>query len=199
MTIERWGNYFVQGASASLRAFVAIRYAAPGSTVSSDPDGDMRAVSTTHSERNICSSDVLASSRAAVRATGSGGSAPGGPAAATSYPSGAGEGSRIVGENRRYDRSDRIDAATDAEVRALRIIAEIVGQGTRLVIDRADAQQVEEVPRAVATEFGNGRPVPLPVRRAVRHLADAIRAALDPRSGTDDQSGSRPMRSPGRG
>ncbi len=86
-----------------------------------------------------------------------------------------------MGENRRYDRSGPLDAATEAEVRALRIIAGLVGRGTRLITDRAVAQQLEEVLRAAATELANGRALPRPVRRAVRHLADAIRAALDPR------------------
>jgi hypothetical protein len=65
-----------------------------------------------------------------------------------------------VGENRRYDRSAQIDAATEAEVRALRIIAGLIGKGSRLVTDRDVARQVEEVLRAVATELGNGRAVP---------------------------------------
>lgn len=86
-----------------------------------------------------------------------------------------------MGENRRYDRPAPVDDATEAEVRALRIIAELVGRGTRLVTDRAVAQQLEEVLRAAATELANGRALPLPVRRAVRRLANAIRAALDPR------------------
>lgn len=87
-----------------------------------------------------------------------------------------------MGENRRYDRSGRLDAATDAEVRALRTIAGLIQGDTHLVTDRAVAGQVGEVLRSAATELSAGRALPLPVRRAVRHLANAIRSALDPRS-----------------
>jgi hypothetical protein len=43
--------------------------------------------------------------------------------------------------------------------------------------------QVEQVLHATATanELGNGRGVPIGIRRAVRGLADAIRRELDPR------------------
>lgn len=94
-----------------------------------------------------------------------------------------------MGENRRYDRGGATDAVTESEARALRVVAGLVGQANRLVTDRAVAQQVEEVLRAAASELANGRALPIPVRRAVRHLADAIRAALDPRPGAGASAG----------
>lgn len=95
-----------------------------------------------------------------------------------------------MGENRRYDRSGPLDAATEAEVRALRVIAGLVEGGTRLITDRAVAGQLGEVLRTAATELASGRALPIPVRRAVRHLADGIRAALDPRPGARRTAGS---------
>lgn len=88
-----------------------------------------------------------------------------------------------MGENRRYDRPAPVDAATDAEVRALRTIAGLLEDGTHLITDRAVAGQLGALLRTAATELGAGRALPRPVRRAVRHLADAIRIALDPRTG----------------
>ena len=88
-----------------------------------------------------------------------------------------------MGENRRYDRPARVDAATDAEVRALRIIAGLIEDGTHLITDRAVARQLGQLLRTAATELNAGRALPRPVRRAVRYLADAIRVALDPRRG----------------
>jgi hypothetical protein len=36
---------------------------------------------------------------------------------------------------------------------------------------------------ATAIELSNGRSVPIELRRAVRHLADALRREMDPRGG----------------
>ncbi|MDN5916375.1 MAG: hypothetical protein L0I76_14945 [Pseudonocardia sp.] len=86
-----------------------------------------------------------------------------------------------MGENRRYDRSGELDAVTDAEVRALRTIAGLIEGGTALVPDRALAGKIGAVLRAAAVELAAGRGLPIGLRQATRHLADAIRAGLDPR------------------
>lgn len=87
-----------------------------------------------------------------------------------------------MGERRRYGRGDgAVDAEAEAEARALRTIAGLIQSGTSLITDREVAIRAGEVLRAAATELYAGRAVPLPVRRAVRDLANAIRIALDPR------------------
>jgi hypothetical protein len=45
--------------------------------------------------------------------------------------------------------------------------------------------ELAEVLHATAIELGNGRPVPLGVRRAVLRLANGLGESLDPRAGCE--------------
>ncbi|RZT85552.1 hypothetical protein EV383_2425 [Pseudonocardia sediminis] len=86
-----------------------------------------------------------------------------------------------MAENR-YRQEQPVDPQTDAEARALRTIAGLLDGDNPVVGDRAVAGQVGQVLRSSANELAHGRALPIPVRRAVLGLADAIRAALDPRT-----------------
>jgi hypothetical protein len=66
-----------------------------------------------------------------------------------------------------------------AEARALHLVAELV-HGYPGITSRTVASQVAGVLNAAAIELGNGRPVPVGVRRAIRGLADALRQEMQP-------------------
>lgn len=85
----------------------------------------------------------------------------------------------------RYRQDQPVGPQADAEARALRVVAGLLDDDNPVVGDRAVAGHVGQVLRSTANELAHGRALPIPVRRAVRGLADAIRAALDPR--TDEQ------------
>lgn len=64
----------------------------------------------------------------------------------------------VVGQVRRYaGRGGPIDEQTDAELRALRLIAALVGHRRELVTDRDVAIRVGALLRAPATEPSAGR------------------------------------------
>jgi hypothetical protein len=87
-----------------------------------------------------------------------------------------------MGHNDRYDRARPVGEREAAEARALHVIGDLVGDYSG-ISSRDVAGQVAQVLHATAIELGNGRPVPIEVRRAVRHLADALRREMDPRGG----------------
>jgi hypothetical protein len=60
-------------------------------------------------------------------------------------------------------------------------MGELVFGQSGLVLDRSAAGKLAEVMHAVAIELNAVRPVPVGVRRAVLGLANALRAAMDPR------------------
>lgn len=84
-----------------------------------------------------------------------------------------------MGSNRRYDRDRPVGEREAAEARALHLVAELVGSYPG-ISSRTVAGQVSAVLDAAAIELGNGRPVPVGVRRAVRGLADALRREMEP-------------------
>ena len=84
-----------------------------------------------------------------------------------------------MGSNSRYDRDRPVGDREAAESRALHLIAEFV-DGYPGITSQAVAGQVSAVLQAVAIELGNGRPVPVGVRRAVRGLANALRREMQP-------------------
>ncbi|OLM28622.1 hypothetical protein Ae717Ps2_6218 [Pseudonocardia sp. Ae717_Ps2] len=88
-----------------------------------------------------------------------------------------------MGENSRYERyAHHVDAETEAEASALRVVAGLVERGVPPIPDRVVAGRVAGVLRSAAAELSAGQPVPLQLRRTVRWTADALRAALDPRT-----------------
>jgi hypothetical protein len=91
-----------------------------------------------------------------------------------------------MGSNSRYDRARPVGDREAAEARALHLIGELVGRYPG--ISNSDvAGQVAQVLHATAIELGNGRSVPIEVRRAVRGLADALRREMQPRTAADEQ------------
>jgi hypothetical protein len=86
-----------------------------------------------------------------------------------------------MGSNSRYDRGRPVGDREAAEARALHLIGELVRNYPG--ISNLDiAGQVAHVLHATANELGNGRPVPIEIRRAVRGLADALRREMQPPS-----------------
>jgi hypothetical protein len=98
-----------------------------------------------------------------------------------------------VGSNSRYNRVRPVGDIEAGEVRALHAIAELVTRSCP-ALDRTITGQIAHVLDATAIELNAGRAVPIGMRRAVRGLADALRAAMDPRLGTP---GTGAPRSPG--
>lgn len=84
-----------------------------------------------------------------------------------------------MGSNSRYDRTRPVGDREASEARALHLIGELVGSYPG-ISDPDVAGQVSHVLHATAIELGNGRPVPIELRRAVRGLADALRRAMQP-------------------
>ncbi|WP_433291554.1 hypothetical protein ACQPZQ_02410 [Pseudonocardia sp. CA-142604] len=85
-----------------------------------------------------------------------------------------------MGADSRYDRIRPVGDREAAEARALHTIAELLDDWSG-ISSRSVALQLAGVLQATAVELGNGRPVPVGVRRAIRGLADALRQELDPR------------------
>ncbi|MHA6797616.1 hypothetical protein ACVGVM_29530 (plasmid) [Pseudonocardia bannensis] len=86
-----------------------------------------------------------------------------------------------MGGNSRYDRDRPVGDREAAEARAFPAIAELLAHRPELITDRAVAGQVAHVLHDSAIELDADRPLPIGVRRAVRGLAAALRAAMDPR------------------
>lgn len=86
-----------------------------------------------------------------------------------------------MGSNSRYDRVRPVSDREAGEARALHVIAELVSR-TRPSMDPTTAGQIAHVLDATAIELNAGRALPIGVRRAVMGLADALRAAMDPRA-----------------
>jgi hypothetical protein len=71
---------------------------------------------------------------------------------------------------------------------AVHVIGELVGSYPG-ISDPHVAGQVSHVLHATAIELGNGRSVPIEVRRAVRGLAEALRRAMQPPTATCERPG----------
>jgi hypothetical protein len=84
-----------------------------------------------------------------------------------------------MGSNSRYDRARPVGDRETAEARALHLIGELVSSYPGITGPEV-AGQVSHVLHATATELGNGRSVPIEIRRAVRGLADALRREMQP-------------------
>lgn len=95
-----------------------------------------------------------------------------------------------MGSNSRYDRYRPVGQREADEASALHTIAELVTH-MRPQLDRRMAGQIARVLDAAAIELNAGRALPIEVRRAVLGLADALRTAMDPRTGQPE-----PPRSP---
>jgi hypothetical protein len=78
-----------------------------------------------------------------------------------------------VGSNNRYDRDRPVTGQEMDESRALHTLGEVVSKQIPLLLQRSSVLELAEVLHATAIELGNGRPVPLGVRRAVLRLATA--------------------------
>ena len=89
-----------------------------------------------------------------------------------------------MGSNNRYDHDRQATGREADEARALHVMGELVSGQSGLVLNRASAGQLAEVMHATAIELNAVRPVPVGVRRAVLGLANALRAAMDPRTAT---------------
>lgn len=90
-----------------------------------------------------------------------------------------------MGSNSRYDRDRPVGDREAAEARAFHTIARLLAHHPELITDRAVAGQVAHLLHNSAIELDAGRPLPIGMRRAVRGLADALRAAMDPRPKAD--------------
>lgn len=71
-----------------------------------------------------------------------------------------------MGENSRYDRyAHRVNAETEAEASARRVVAGLVERGVPPISDRVVTGRVADIFPAAAAELSAGRPVPLQLRR----------------------------------
>jgi hypothetical protein len=97
-----------------------------------------------------------------------------------------------MGSNSRDDRARPVQDREAREARALQAISDLVRSRPEMVLGSSSRGQLAEVLSEVAIELNAGRAVPLGVRRAVRGLADALRAESDPRTApsTDSAAGS---------
>jgi hypothetical protein len=84
-----------------------------------------------------------------------------------------------MGSNSRYDKARPVGDREAAEARAIYTIGELVTDypGIR---SRDVALQIAAVLQETSVELGNGRPVPIGMRRAVRGLAVALRREMQP-------------------
>jgi hypothetical protein len=98
-----------------------------------------------------------------------------------------------MGSNSRYDKTRHVGEREEAEARALYMIGDLVGDYPG-ISSRDVAGQVAQELQATAIELGNGRSVPIELRRAVRGLADALRREME----TGDNMPSTPFQ-PSRG
>ena len=90
-----------------------------------------------------------------------------------------------MGTNSRYDKFRPVSDGAADEARALHTIAELVGKHWPLT-DRTIAGQISHVLDSAAIELNAGRAMPIGLRRSVLGLADALRAAMDPRTKPTD-------------
>lgn len=90
-----------------------------------------------------------------------------------------------MGTNSRYDKFRPVSDGAADEGRALHTIARLVGEHWPLT-DRAVAGQISHVLDSAAIELNAGRAMPIGLRRSVLGLADALRAAMDPRTKSTD-------------
>lgn len=88
-----------------------------------------------------------------------------------------------VGGSSRYDRTRPVGDREARQARALHTLAELLAaRPTRLTaLSDAVRGQIGQVFHTAANELGDGRAMPIAVRRAVIGLADAVRLDLDPR------------------
>jgi hypothetical protein len=84
----------------------------------------------------------------------------------------------------RYERDRSIGSRELDEARALHMIGRLVGEYPGIT-DSTVAAQVAQVLHAAANELGNGRPLPIELRRSVLALANALRADMQPADGLD--------------
>jgi hypothetical protein len=84
-----------------------------------------------------------------------------------------------MGSNSRYDKARPVGDREAAEARALYTIGELVTENPG-IRSRDVALQIAAVLQETSVELGNGRPVPIGMRRAVRGLADALRREMRP-------------------
>ena len=82
-----------------------------------------------------------------------------------------------MGSNSRYDRARPVGGREAAEARALHMIGDLVDDYPGISSPDV-AGQVAHVLHATAVELGNGRSVPIEVRRAVRPAADVGQPAV---------------------
>lgn len=86
-----------------------------------------------------------------------------------------------MGTRSRYDRDRPVTGPEADEARAYHVLATVVAGRPSLEVDRRVLGQIAQVLHATGNELGEGRGVPVGVRRAVRGLASALRELLDPR------------------
>jgi hypothetical protein len=85
-----------------------------------------------------------------------------------------------MGSNSRHNKAHPVGDREATEARALYTIGELVTDYPGIP-SRDVALQVAAVLQETSVELGNGRPVPIGVRRAVRGLADALRREMQPK------------------
>ena len=84
-----------------------------------------------------------------------------------------------MGSDSRYDRARPVGPAEFQQSRALHIVGELVRDYSGIT-NGAVAGQVAHVLHAAANELGNGRALPVEVRRAVLALAEELRRDMAP-------------------
>jgi hypothetical protein len=84
-----------------------------------------------------------------------------------------------VGSNSRYDRTAKVTGLEADEARALHVIADLLDDYPGIDAP-VIASRLGEILRCTAIELNAGRDVPIGIRRAVRHLADAVRVEMQP-------------------
>lgn len=84
-----------------------------------------------------------------------------------------------MGSNSRYDRTSRVTGLEADEARALHVIADLLDDYPGIDAP-VIASRLGEILRCTAIELNAGRDVPVGIRRAVRHLADAVRVEMQP-------------------
>ena len=101
-----------------------------------------------------------------------------------------------MGGTSRYDKARPVADREAQQARALHTLAELLAARPAPLTALSDRVrgQIGQVFHMTANELGDGRAVPIAVRRAVLGLADAVRLDLDPR--TAGRPGSRPASVP---
>lgn len=88
-----------------------------------------------------------------------------------------------MGGSSRYDRHRPVRDEEAEEARAFHTLGELLRPRPALELSLAVRSRMAFVLHAAAIELDAGRPIPLGVRNAIRAMADAVRASLDPRTG----------------